>query len=83
MTLAEQRAALVAILDNAIEEQWYPSMLLAAIYEAGFSIVGPEVTEKMREARHGLNYDGDKIFLAMAAAGDLARHAYGKFGNRP
>ena len=45
MTLAEQREKLIELLDDAIGEQWYPAELLATISAAGFSIVGPEVTD--------------------------------------
>ena len=79
MTLAELRAALIEILDNAIEEQWMPDALLHAISAAGFFIVGPEVTPLMIEIARELietsvsGFRTDDLFKAMLAAGDLAR----------
>ena len=45
MTLAEQRARLIEIIEEAHFMEWVPERLLATISAAGFSIVGPEVTD--------------------------------------
>ena len=74
MTLAEQREKLVEIIDEAIDGQWMPDALLHAISAAGFSIVGPEVTEEMLDAWWSMSDDAPiSEFKAMLAAGDLAR----------
>ena len=85
MTLAEQRGALIAAMkaglrdkihiisgccatdDEIIKDQ------LAAVSAAGLSIIGTEVTEKMRLEGYREYGDVEKIFKAMVAAGDLAR----------
>jgi len=79
MTLAEQREKLLStIIGTGYVLPAQADWLLRAISAAGFSIVGPEVTEEMRcEGHtayinsHGSSYD--TIFKAMLAAGDLAR----------
>ena len=82
MTLAEQRAELVKLLDTILAKQG--ERFLAAISAAGFSIIGPEVTEEMDAAgAKSIEQIGDAdtlvagIFLAMARAGDLARKPNG------
>jgi hypothetical protein len=69
MTLAEQRKRLLKIIDDA---PYTPEELLAAISAAGFSIIGPEVTEEMRIAAN-VWWNVDMLFKRMLADGDLAK----------
>jgi Fe2+ or Zn2+ uptake regulation protein len=69
MTLTEQREKLIELLVEAIVKQWPAHHVLAAISAAGFSIVGPEVTDML----HPRAFYGVDEIKAMLAAGDIAR----------
>ncbi len=81
MTLAEERERLAAMLLKEYYKAYentgtqLEGMLgaFAAISAAGFSIVGPEVTEEMVCDGSWFSSDPARGFKAMLAAGDLAR----------
>ena len=76
MTLAEQRERLETLLDHRIHTALCGADILAAISAAGFSVVGPEVTEEMLQESRKLTWSGGgnaAHFKTMLAAGDLAR----------
>ena len=73
---AEERM-IVPLSPNDRELHWYEldnmRAAIAAISAAGFSIVGPEVTEEMLDAWSMSDDAPISEFKAMLAAGDLAR----------
>ena len=73
MTLAEQRANLIAVVGHyGLIDREQAMEIIAGISAEGLSIVGPEVTAEMREAS-GVWWDATGMFKAMLAAGDLAK----------